>query len=70
MSGPTLDAVVAALRESADGLSAGAAGDALGMSRVTARRYLEYLADNGLALRQPVYGQIGRPELRYQWAQA
>ncbi|HEY0451465.1 response regulator [Actinophytocola sp.] len=70
MSGPTLDAVVAVLRQSADGLSAGAAGDVLGMSRVTARRYLEYLADNGLALRQPRYGQVGRPELRYQWAPA
>ena len=67
MSGPTLDAVVAALRRSTDGLSAGAAGDLLGMSRVTARRYLEYLADNGLAVRQPQYGQVGRPELRYQW---
>jgi response regulator of citrate/malate metabolism len=70
MSGPTLDAVVAVLREAAGGLSAGAAGDVLGMSRVTARRYLEYLADNGLAVRQPQYGQVGRPELRYQWAPA
>lgn len=68
MSAPTLDAVAAALRQAGAGLSAGAAGDALGMSRVTARRYLEYLADNGMALRQPVYGQVGRPELRYQWA--
>jgi response regulator of citrate/malate metabolism len=67
MSGPTLDAIVSTLRDSADGLSAGAAGDVLGMSRVTARRYLEYLADNGLAVRQPRYGQVGRPELRYQW---
>ena len=67
MSGPTLDAVVDVLRRSAGGLSAGAAGDVLGMSRVTARRYLEYLADNGLAVRQPRYGQVGRPELRYQW---
>ena len=68
MSAPTLDAVVTALRQAGDGLSAGAAADSLGMSRVTARRYLEYLADNGLAVRQPVYGQVGRPELRYQWA--
>ncbi len=68
MSAPTLDAVVTALRAADDGLSAGAAGDALGMSRVTARRYLEYLADHGMALRQPRYGQVGRPELRYQWA--
>jgi response regulator of citrate/malate metabolism len=70
MSGSTLDAVMAVLRESAEGLSAGAAGDVLGMSRVTARRYLEYLADNGLAVRQPRYGQVGRPELRYQWTPA
>lgn len=70
MSGETLNAVVAALRRSAAGLSAGAAGDVLGMSRVTARRYLEYLADNGLAVRQPRYGQVGRPELRYQWMPA
>jgi response regulator of citrate/malate metabolism len=68
MSAPTLDAVASALRGSGDGLSASATGDALGMSRVTARRYLEYLADHGLALRQPRYGQVGRPELRYQWA--
>jgi len=70
MSGPTLDAVAAALRAAADGLSSGAAGDALGMSRVTARRYLEYLVDHGMAVRAPRYGQIGRPELRYQWAGA
>jgi response regulator of citrate/malate metabolism len=68
MSAPTLDAVASALRGAGDGLSASAAGDALGMSRVTARRYLEYLADHGLAQRQPRYGQVGRPELRYQWA--
>jgi response regulator of citrate/malate metabolism len=68
MSPPTLDAVAAALRGAGDGLSASATGDALGMSRVTARRYLEYLADHGLAVRQPIYGQVGRPELRYQWA--
>lgn len=68
MSGPTLDAVIAALQQATDGLSAGAAGDAIGISRVTARRYLEYLADNGLAQRRPQYGQVGRPELWYLWA--
>jgi response regulator of citrate/malate metabolism len=68
MSGHTLDAVIAALQQATDGLSAGAAGDAIGISRVTARRYLEYLADNGLAQRRPQYGQVGRPELWYFWA--
>lgn len=66
MSGQTLDAIVAALREQADGLSAGAAAVVTGVSRVTARRYLEYLADNGLATREPRYGQVGRPELWYR----
>jgi response regulator of citrate/malate metabolism len=71
MSGPTLDAVIAALRQAAaDGLSSGAASDAIGISRVTARRYLEYLADSGLVLRRPQYGQVGRPELWYHWAPA
>ena len=39
----------------------------LGMSRVTTRRYLEYLVDAGLARRQARYGNAGRPELEYRW---
>jgi response regulator of citrate/malate metabolism len=39
----------------------------LGMSRVTTRRYLEYLVDAGLARRQARYGNAGRPELEYVW---
>jgi response regulator of citrate/malate metabolism len=39
----------------------------LGMSRVTTRRYLEYLVDAGLACRQARYGSTGRPELEYRW---
>ena len=65
LSAPTLDAVRAALREAADGVTAGSAAEAAGVSRVTARRYLEYLADQGFAVRTPTYGQVGRPELRY-----
>ena len=37
------------------------------MSRVTTRRYLEYLVDAGLARRQARYGGAGRPELEYRW---
>ncbi|WP_437440963.1 hypothetical protein [Rathayibacter oskolensis] len=36
------------------------------MSRVTARRYLEHLADTGVAERAPRYGSPGRPELEYR----
>jgi len=66
MSDQTLNAIVAALREQAEGMSAAATATATGVARVTARRYLEYLADNGLAKREPHYGQVGRPEIWYR----
>jgi response regulator of citrate/malate metabolism len=62
----TLDAVVAVLR-AGDGLSAAETAERIGASRITARRYLEYLADTGLAARAPRYGGAGRPELEYRW---
>lgn len=66
MSGETLDAVTAVLDTATDAVSASAVATETGVSRVTARRYLEYLADNGLARREPRYGQVGRPEVRYR----
>ncbi|MWA03960.1 response regulator [Actinomadura sp. LD22] len=65
MSGETLQAITEVLAGAPDGLSAAAAADLAGVSRVTARRYLEYLAENGLATRRPHYGQVGRPEVRF-----
>jgi response regulator of citrate/malate metabolism len=62
----TLDAVVTALRAAA-GLSAAETAERIGASRITARRYLEYLADAGLATRTPRYGGAGRPETEYRW---
>ncbi|MEV6655323.1 response regulator [Streptomyces sp. NPDC051219] len=67
LSGPTLEAVTRALRESPEGLTASATGTAVGISRITARRYLEHLVTAGRAGRSPQYGQIGRPELQYRW---
>ncbi|MEV8455396.1 response regulator [Streptomyces sp. NPDC052095] len=67
LSGPTLEAVTRALRSAPDGVTAGATGEALGISRITARRYLEHLVTAGRAVRSPQYGQIGRPELQYRW---
>lgn len=66
MGRETLDAVVAAVR-AGDGVSAAETGEAIGASRITARRYLEHLADTGLVARQPRYGGAGRPELEYRW---
>ncbi|WP_020499555.1 response regulator [Sciscionella marina] len=65
MSRSTLDAVRAVLGTAEQGLSAAAVAEAIGATRVTARRYLEYLADNGIARRAPHYGQVGRPEVHF-----
>jgi response regulator of citrate/malate metabolism len=66
MGRETLDAVVATVR-AADGVSAAETAVQIGASRITARRYLEYLADTGLVDRAPRYGGAGRPELEYRW---
>jgi response regulator of citrate/malate metabolism len=70
LSAPTLDAVIARLRTADDGLSAARAAQEVGVSRITARRYLEHLVETGLAVRSPQYGGVGRPELTYRWRAA
>jgi response regulator of citrate/malate metabolism len=67
MSPESLDAVVMVLRPSSEGLSATEVAGVLGASRVTARRYLEFLADSALVVRRSRYGGAGRPELEYHW---
>jgi response regulator of citrate/malate metabolism len=68
LSAPTLENITAAVRDAPDGISANAAAQVVGVSRITARRYLEHLVDTGRAVRAPQYGQVGRPELFYRWA--
>ncbi|QKW24551.1 two-component system response regulator [Kitasatospora sp. NA04385] len=68
LAADTLDTLATALRTAPDGLSAGAAAAATGVSRITARRYLEHLVTTGRATREPRYGQVGRPELGYRWS--
>ena len=67
MSAESLRQVTDALRSSDGGLSATEVGAAIGASRVTARRYLEHLADEGLVERAPRYGGSGRPEVEFRW---
>ncbi|GAA1161363.1 response regulator [Nocardioides aquiterrae] len=67
MSDETLRVVRAALRDADGPRSASEVGAATGTSRVTARRYLEHLADSGQAERRPRYGGSGRPEVEYRW---
>lgn len=66
-SAETLDLVEQILRASNEALSASETAEKLGTSRVSARRYLEYLADEGLALVNLKYGGVGRPERLYAW---
>ena len=65
MSVETLRAVTSAVREAGAALSASEVADRVGTSRVTARRYLEHLAEVGSVQRSPRYGRSGRPELEY-----
>ena len=67
MSADSLRQVTAALREASTGRSATEVAAAMGASRVTARRYLEYLADQGMVERSSRYGGGGRPEVAYSW---
>lgn len=63
----TFDEIVKVVKGYPDGVGAAAAGKTLGVSRVTAWRYLERLADDGLVERQTEYGRTGRPQVRYRW---
>jgi response regulator of citrate/malate metabolism len=67
MSPDSLRQVTDVIRDAAEGLSASEVADAVGVSRVTARRYLEHLADQGLVLRHQRHGGSGRPEVNYLW---
>lgn len=63
----TNDEIARAVRDSVDGITADAVAKQVGVSRVTAWRYLERLADDGVVTRQTDYGKAGRPKTRYQW---
>ncbi|MDG4859589.1 response regulator [Streptomyces sp. T-3] len=55
------------LRTHPDGLSATECAEAGALSRVSARRYLEFFADTGRVEVTLKYGGTGRPERRYRW---
>jgi response regulator of citrate/malate metabolism len=66
LSDVTLDLILQALGRSQSGLAAAAVADAAGLSRVTARRYLDHLCQLGKAELTMRYGGPGRPEHRYR----
>jgi len=69
LSAATCELVASVLRGAASDLSASEAAEQAGLSRVSTRRYLEWLVSTGQAELQMRYGTAGRPEHRYRWAQ-
>ena len=69
MSEDLLGRVTGALRDggTTDGLSASELGEVVGVSRVTARRYAEFLCDARVVVRRSRYVGQGRPEVEYRW---
>jgi two-component system CitB family response regulator len=67
LSAATCALVAETLREAGRDLSAAETAELTGLSRVSARRYLEYLCAAGRAGLHPRYGTAGRPEHRYRW---
>ncbi|MUL85185.1 MULTISPECIES: response regulator [unclassified Mycolicibacterium] len=63
----TTEEIAVAVRDEPDGLTADEAAKRVGVSRVTAWRYLERLADDGTVIRNTEYGKAGRPRTRYRW---
>jgi response regulator of citrate/malate metabolism len=68
MSVETAQVVERVLRESEGTLSATECAEQAGLSRVSARRYLEHFCSTGQAEVRLRYGTTGRPERRYRWA--
>ncbi|MEC3883933.1 response regulator [Halobacillus sp. HZG1] len=62
----TLNQILDYLKQNTIALSAEEVADGLGMARVTARRYLDYLQKNGQLNIDIQYGGVGRPVNRYQ----
>lgn len=63
----TAKVVERALRNSDQPMSAAEYAELVGISRVTARRYLEHFVSTGQAQVTLKYGSAGRPEHRYRW---
>ncbi|GAV23612.1 response regulator [Carboxydothermus pertinax] len=57
----TLKMILKTLEDAEEPLSASEVAERVGISRVTARRYLDYLEKEGMAGKEVQYGNIGRP---------
>ena len=68
LSKETLDLVARTLKQAGGALGAAETAEAAGLSRVTARRYLEHLVLAKSVELELRYGGSGRPEHRYRWS--
>lgn len=66
LDGLTLKSITDLLERRREFLTAEEVAEQVGASRVTARRYLEYLTEIGQAEVKLTYGAVGRPVRRYQ----
>jgi response regulator of citrate/malate metabolism len=67
LSNETAELVEDVLRAATSDLSATECATLAGLSRISARRYLEFFAETGRVKVRLRYG-AGRPERRYRWS--
>ncbi|WP_314001873.1 response regulator [uncultured Paenibacillus sp.] len=68
LNAATLKQVLAVIRHQGGRLSAEETAEGVGIARVTARRYLDYLEKSGIVRLAVHYGGLGRPVNRYELA--
>lgn len=69
MSEKTYSAIFNAIKEMDAPTTSEELGDKLGISRVSVRRYLEFMEAQGLLEMKPIYGKKGRPQHLFKYVQ-
>ena len=67
MSEKTYTAILNAIKAIDASVTAEDLGDKLGISRVSVRRYLEFMEDKGILEMKPIYGKKGRPQHLFKY---
>ena len=69
MSEKTYNAILEAIKAMDAPTTAEELGDKLGISRVSVRRYLEFMEGRGILEMKPIYGKKGRPQNLFKYVQ-
>ena len=67
MSEKTYTAILNAIKDLSAPTTAEELGDKLGISRVSVRRYLEFMEAQGILEMKPIYGKKGRPQHLFKY---